>query len=186
MLARLIPGLGLLLACAACRDRPAPDRRVPPEARVVAISTSGQEPVIAFQLPPLTPEAAGELASRCADGDLDACVESGLAHQSAGRPAEAERAWRPACERNHAEACFLIGNLLTNPFLHLGREREGVEFLQRACAAGHGAACHFLGGIYEAGQYGEPVDAAKAREHFELGCRYGHYWACEKVRGDGR
>lgn len=179
----------------ACKDRaPAASAPQPASAASAPQPASTTPPpqaapagqgatLIARARPVLTAEGFAAADARCRGGDDVACLELGDAYRSLARYTESEAGWRVACERGHPTACFELGNLFTNPYLKLGKEREGIAVLRKACEGQHQAACYVLGDITESGRYGEKRDSAAARTFYELGCKYGHHWACEKVQG---
>lgn len=186
--------LSLVFASAACQksdppksitqyspvDMPGAEKRVTSE-RVITTADGGTAHVVTIQT---APPLAGDIAvlhRDCQAGDLAKCTALGLAQQSAGKNAEAENAWRRACNADHGPACFQLGHMLSNPFLKLGREKESIPLLEKACKAGGAPACYFLGVFHEKGECGLKVDAEAARSYYEKGCEGGHHWACDKV-----
>lgn len=162
------------------QDKPGGEFRTTGE-RIVGLPDGGAVKVVTVQAPPAAAEEKAALASKCSTGDQEACTAIGRLNLNAGDTALAEKAWRKACDEGHAPACFALGNMLSNPYLKLGREPEAVAPLEKACDTGFGAACYFLGRFHERGACGLPVDTEAARRYFEKGCQGGHYWACEKV-----
>ena len=150
-------------------------------SRVVRSPDGGTVRVSVFQAKGLAPGALGALARDCQAGKYAQCTALGRAHQSAGKTAQAEKTWRVACKANHGPACFELGNMLSNPYLKLGRAPEAIPVLKKACKLKVGAACYFLGGFQEKGRLGLSKDAQAARAYYDRGCTHGHYWACKKV-----
>jgi hypothetical protein len=186
--------LSLIFALTACQktdppesvtqyrpvDMPGAEKQIISE-RVVATADGGTAHVVTIRKAPPPTDDIAILIRDCKAGDHARCTALGLAHQSAGKNAEAEDAWRRACDADHGPACFQLGNMLSNPFLKLGREKESIPLLEKACKVGVAGACYFLGGYHEEGKLGLKVDPKVARSFYEKGCEGGHYWACDKV-----
>ncbi len=140
--------------------------------------------ITTFQRPETDPKVLAELESACDSGNLSKCVELGTVHQSAADYAAAETPWAKACDEGESAGCQELGNMLTNPFLKLGRDAEGVEYLERGCELGNVGSCYFLGGAVDFGRYGVEADPKRARALYEKGCDdgKGHHWSCVKVQ----
>lgn len=149
--------------------------------RVVTTADGGTVQVVTFQSATPPADEIEGLARDCKAGDFAKCTALGLVHQSAGKYALAEQAWLRACDADYGQACFQLGNMLSNPYLKLGREKESIPVLERGCKAGDAGACYFVGGFHEKGEFGLRIDAKVAHSYYEKGCEGGHYWACDKL-----
>ncbi|MCH9682837.1 MAG: hypothetical protein K0V04_15480 [Deltaproteobacteria bacterium] len=123
------------------------------------------------------------LTKACNDGTRGSCVQLGMQQQRLGDNAAAEATWAKACDQGEGASCHELGNMLTNPFLKLGRETEGIGFLERGCTLEHTNSCYFLAQIIDKGQHGAKPDPARARQLYTKGCAdgRGNNWSCTKV-----
>ncbi|WJV48244.1 zinc-ribbon domain-containing protein [Streptomyces flavofungini] len=81
---------------------------------------------------PVAEACRAALASRGAEGDIDACVVLGIATEFAGDVSEAEGWYRKAADQGHAGACNQLGHILAGR----GAAVEAIHYLEQAAAGG--------------------------------------------------
>lgn len=153
------------------------------ESKTVVVDGKATK-VTSFQRPKADSAAIEALATKCERGDLKGCVDLGMAQQTVGDNNAVIAAWTKACDGKEAAGCFELGNMLTNPFLKLGREAEGISALETGCELGHANCCYFLAVNVDKGQNGVDPDPGRARKLYEQGCDdgRGNFNACEALK----
>ncbi len=140
--------------------------------------------VTTFKSAPPQDGAIEALTQACGGGDQQQCVQLGMQQQRLGDDATAETTWTKACDEGEGAGCHELGNMLTNPFAKLGREPEGVRFLERGCTLDYANSCYFLAQIVDKGQHGVEPDPRRARTLYAKGCAdgRGNHWSCTKLK----
>jgi ABC-type transport system substrate-binding protein len=123
---------------------------------------------------------AEEFASRCEEGDAEACYLSSraLAHLSARVFAARENARR--CESGNKQACYMAAAAPATVKENNPETRRALTLIERGCQLGYAPACEYAG-IYYAEGIGTEVDEARAVERYESACEGGTGYACRAL-----
>lgn len=123
---------------------------------------------------------AEAFASRCQEGDAEACylASRALAHQSSSVVAVRENARR--CESGSKRACYAAAAAPATVKKNTAQTRRALDLIEQGCQLGYAPACEYAGIYYTEG-IGTDTDRARAVEHFERACDGGTGYACREL-----
>jgi hypothetical protein len=166
-----------LLALSACSS----ETKAPPGYRVKGDDTVGNARVVTIE--PEVPRDPARLAAACSAAKGGAsCREYALS--LLGRDdAQAEQTWYELCEHDDFVACSQLAYQYANPYVILPRTSERAAAVATKACEHHAEpiSCATLAGAYKKGQWGLPVDPAKARSLVVAACKDRHYWSCQEA-----
>ena len=125
--------------------------------------------------------AVPPFAKGCEMGHGQSCFYAGEASKNAGDRPAARNFYRLACERTWEAGCLSYSRSLLDERGGPVDHKKAIEQLTDACnepGTNQAGACQTLASAYSVGEYGLPLDNAKAKAIAEKSCDLGDGFGC--------